>query len=132
MEAVLLELGGGGLACGVMGGRQGGEAYVVSVEARLRDSFLMRKLCARLTSVARLLPNELEFPPGDGSWCRPCRLGKILPKPSLSSQPRYMAVASLPRPKKTKMVKPRAMRIQRSKMTDPCVGISMICPQEGP
>lgn len=119
-----------------MGGGEGvrsggwGEAYVVSVDAP-RESFLRTKEWARLANETGLLPMVLDVL-GDGSWYWPFRLGKILARPILRSQLRYMAVASLPSPKKMKMVKPKAIRIQRSKMTDPPVGILMICHQEGP
>ena len=60
------------------------------------------------------------------------RLGKILPNPSLSSQARYMVMASLPRPKNKKMTKPQTTRIHRSKSTWPPVGTLMMLFQSGP
>ena len=59
-------------SCGVVGGRNGlpggGEgAYIVSVDAPPRESFLTKKLCARLANDARLVMNVLEFRLVDGS-----------------------------------------------------------------
>lgn len=72
MEGVWLELWGRGCVSSVsgVGGRLGDgvKAHLVSVDVP-RDNFLVKKWCARLANVARLLPDVLETPPGDGSWC---------------------------------------------------------------
>ena len=65
-----------------------------------------------LTNVkARLLKESVSLPV-DGRRSLVCvcwrNVGKSFPKPSFTSHRRYMLIASLPRPKKTKTVRPTA------------------------
>ena len=49
-------------------GEAGRKAHLVLVDVRC-DSLLVKKWCASLANDARLLPDVLDTPPGDGSWC---------------------------------------------------------------
>lgn len=58
--------------------------------------------------------------------------GKQYPSPRDQNILRYMRVASRPKPKKMKIMKPLAIGDQRSKKTEPWAGILMIWYQLGP